>query len=90
MNGTLGVTLLFRQPESDLVGAPIQLYMQHASTLPPASSSKPVLVDLSGTTGRWSPDAATLEWLRGGVYYSLDAPGLDLAGVLAIANSIPR
>ncbi len=90
LGGTIGVTLLYRQADSDLVGAPIRLHMEPAARLPAAASAQPAAVSVAGARGRWSPDLSKLEWLRDGVYYSLDAPGLELEPLLAIALSIPQ
>ena len=38
--------------------------------------------------GRFIPDRSQLEWIDGGLYRSLDAPGLSLEELLAIATSI--
>jgi hypothetical protein len=38
--------------------------------------------------GRFTPDRSQLEWIDGGLYRSLDAPGLALDELLAIATSI--
>ena len=37
--------------------------------------------------GRFTPDRSELEWIRSGVYHSLDAPGLELPELVAIAAS---
>ena len=45
-------------------------------------------VDVAGVGGRFTPDRSQLEWIRDGVYRSLDAPGLELRELLTIATSI--
>ena len=47
-------------------------------------------MDVAGVGGRFTPDRSQLEWIRDGVYRSLDAPGLELEELLAIATSIGR
>jgi hypothetical protein len=90
VDGTEGVTVTFRQSASDLDGAPIELHVQAASALPPAPASQLVQIALGTGEARWTPDAAELVWLSGGIYRSLTAPGRDLDAVAAIASSIPR
>ena len=45
-------------------------------------------MDVGGLPGRFTPDRSQLEWIDGGLYRSLDAPGLALDELLAIAISI--
>jgi hypothetical protein len=45
-------------------------------------------VEVGGVQGRFIPDRSQLEWIDGGLYRSLDAPGLALEELLAIATSI--
>jgi hypothetical protein len=89
VHGSEGITVTFRQTASDLDGAPIQLHLQRARALPPAPTAQPALVALGATRARWTPDAGELEWVSGGVYRSLVAPGLDLDAAVSIASSIP-
>ena len=56
--------------------------------LPPASAASQSAVEVRGTEGRWTPDREQLEWVEDGVYYSLDASGLGLEDLLAVAASI--
>ena len=58
------------------------------STLPPATSADQSVVAVGDARGRYTPDRAQLEWIRAGVYHSLDAPGLELPELVAIAGSI--
>jgi hypothetical protein len=89
VDGTEGVTITFRQTGSDLNGAPIELHVQVADALPPAPAAQLVRVALGTATARWTSQDAELEWLSGGIYRSLTAPGLDLDTVAAMASSIP-
>jgi hypothetical protein len=45
-------------------------------------------VEVGDVRGRFTPDRSQLEWIDGGLYRSLDAPGLELRELLAIATSI--
>jgi outer membrane lipoprotein-sorting protein len=85
----VGVTLYFRDGEVDLGAGAIRMHLEAARELPPASAPEQFTVEVAGVPGRWTPDRALLEWVVGGVYRSLDAPGLGLEQVLAIAASIP-
>jgi hypothetical protein len=38
--------------------------------------------------GRWTPDRNQLEWVEQGVYLSLDAGGVSLVDLLAVAASL--
>jgi hypothetical protein len=83
-----GVTMYFRGAEVDAAG-PIRLHLEAAASLPPASAPEQSTIEVAGARGRWTPDRSLLEWDVGGVYRSLDAPGLGLDALLAIAASIP-
>ncbi len=77
-SGPTAVSFVFRQRESDTAGGPIVLNVQMSDALPPASSAHQLLVDLDGTSARWTPDREQLEWIRDGAYVSLQgAVGLD-------------
>jgi hypothetical protein len=81
----VGVTFVFRQRESDAAGEPIVLHVQAGHMLPPASSADQSLVDLDGTSVRWTPDRGQLEWIAGDAYLSLQG-GADLASMLVLAS----
>jgi hypothetical protein len=87
-----GVTLYYRQPSSDLAGAPIRLHLEHAAALPPIASASQSLLDVGGLSARWTPEGSRLEWIDNGVYRMLDAPGQSLGEVLTLARSfgLPR
>jgi hypothetical protein len=85
----VGVTLYFRNAEVDVGAGTVRLYMEAAREMPPASSARQSAVQVRGVEGRWTPDRSQLEWIEEGVYRSLDAPGLGLEALLAIAASIP-
>lgn len=85
----VGVTLYFRDAEVDVGAGAVRLFMEAARELPPASAARQSAVQVRGVEGRWTPDRSQLEWIVAGVYRSLDAPGLGLQDLLAIAASIP-
>jgi hypothetical protein len=83
-----GVTLYLRDRHADGAVGTIRLHLEPADALPPATSAVQSIIDIDGVMGRFTPDRSQLEWVREGVYTSLDASGLDLATLLAIAVSI--
>ena len=83
-----GVTLYLRDQDADAGIGTIRLHLEAASSLPPATSAAQSTVDVGDVRGRFTPDRSQLEWIDGGLYRSLDAPGLGLEELLAIANSI--
>jgi outer membrane lipoprotein-sorting protein len=85
--GPPGATLFFRDTEAG--AAMIRLHVETATELPPASSGVQRRVEVDDAPGRWTPSRGLLEWLDAGVYRSLDASGLALSELLAIAASIP-
>jgi hypothetical protein len=82
------VTLYLRDRDADAGIGTIRLHLEAATALPPATSATQSTVDVAGVEGRFTPDRSQLEWIRDGVYRSLDAPGLELEELLAIATSI--
>ncbi|HET7928150.1 MAG TPA: zf-HC2 domain-containing protein [Actinomycetota bacterium] len=83
-----GVTLYLRDRDADAGIGTIRLHLEAATALPPATSAAQSTVDVGGARGRFTPDRSQLEWIDGGLYRSLDAPGLALDELLAIATSI--
>jgi hypothetical protein len=83
-----GVTLYLRDQDADAGIGTIRLHLEAASSLPPATSAAQSTVAVGGVRGRFTPDRSQLEWIDGGLYRSLDAPGLGLEELLAIATSI--
>jgi outer membrane lipoprotein-sorting protein len=83
-----GVTLYLRDEDADAGIGTIRLHLEAASELPPATSADQSSVDIGVLPGRFTPDRSQLEWIDGGLYRSLDAPGLALDELLAIAISI--
>jgi hypothetical protein len=84
----LGVNVYFQQADAELGSGPIRLHAEVGRNLPPASSASQSAVEVRGTEGRWTPDRGQLEWVQDGVYYSLDASGLGLEDLLAVAASM--
>jgi hypothetical protein len=84
----VGVTLYLRDEDADAGIGTIRLHLEAASALPPATSATQSTVEVGGMQGRFTPDRSQLEWIDGGLYRSLDAPGLALEELLAIATSI--
>jgi len=82
------VNLYFQQRDADYGGGPIRLHIEPGTSLPPASSARQAQLEVDGSPGRWTPDRRQLEWVRDGLYYSLDADGLDLGALLAVARSL--
>ena len=83
-----GVTLYFRDLDADAGIGTIRLHLEPAQALPPATSASQSSMDVGDAHGRYTPDRSELEWVRSGVYHSLDAPGLELPELVAIAASI--
>jgi hypothetical protein len=83
-----GVTLYLRDRDADGADGTIRLHLEPATSLPPATSAVQSTVDVGGVAGRFTPDRSQLEWVDEGVYTSIDAQGLDLAELLALAVSI--
>jgi hypothetical protein len=79
------LNVYFQQLDTDPGTGGIRLHEEAAKKLPPASSAIQSEVEIRGVTGRWTPDRNQLEWVDQGVYYSLDAAGLSLADLLAVA-----
>ncbi|HSD48401.1 MAG TPA: zf-HC2 domain-containing protein [Actinomycetota bacterium] len=86
----VGATLYLRDRDADAGIGTIRLHLEPATELPPATSARQSAVDVAGVQGRFTPDRSQLEWIAGGVYRSLDAPGLELEELLGIATSIGR
>ena len=84
----MGVTLYLRDREADGAIGMIRLHIEPATGLPPATSAVQSAVAVNAVIGRFTPDRLQLEWVDEGLYRSVDAPGLDLAALLAIAASI--
>lgn len=84
----LGVTLFLRSWDADAGIGTIRLHLEPSTELPPATSATQLAVDVGGARGRFTPDRSQLEWVDGGLYRSLDAPGMSLQQLVGIAASI--
>jgi outer membrane lipoprotein-sorting protein len=82
------LNVYFQQRDTDLGSGQIRLHEEVAKKLPPASSAAQSEVEVRGVMGRWTSDRNQLEWVEQGVYLSLDAGGLSLADLLAVAESL--
>ncbi len=84
----VSVTTYFQAQEVALGGTAVRVYLELAEELPPASAAEQEMVELRGTQARYTPEAARLEWLEAGLYVSVEAPGLGLEDLLAVATSL--
>jgi hypothetical protein len=82
------LNVYFEQEDTDLGTGLIRLHEQLARKLPPASSAQQAEVPVGDAVGRWTPQRNQLEWVQSGVYFSLDAGGLQLSDLLAVAESL--
>jgi Putative zinc-finger len=86
-DGPRAVTVWFRRPGVE-PGPGIVLHQAAGVELPPPLEGEVLAVRVRGTVGRYSPGRAVLEWTEGNVYRSLGGGALDLAGLLAVADSL--
>jgi len=83
----VGLTVTFRQPDSDAVGPPVLL---HTGTIRDAAADTapdPQRVSIGATMGRYSAGTAELTWTDAGRSWSVQGD-LDLAQLVAIASSV--
>ncbi|HEX5950104.1 MAG TPA: zf-HC2 domain-containing protein [Actinomycetota bacterium] len=85
---TVAVALHFQDEEVAFGGGEIHLYVELAEELPTAPASRQEAVQVRGVEARYTPDAGRLEWMEGGLYVSLEAPGLALGDLIAVAESL--
>jgi hypothetical protein len=85
----VGVTLQLRQPEMDAAGEPMTLHVEPRPTLPAPTAAAQSVVRFAGIEARWTPSRSELEWLRDGVYHSLQGD-TGLRTLTAIARAIAR
>jgi hypothetical protein len=84
-----GVTIVYRRRAAELGGDGLRLYQSTGETLPPPTAGDEQMVPIGGATGRWSPQAHTLDWVDAeGVYRSLAGPAFDLTTLLEVAASL--
>jgi outer membrane lipoprotein-sorting protein len=82
------VNVFFQQQDAEFGTGPIRLHEEPAKRLPPASAAVQDEVEVRGVTGRWTQDRNQLEWVQEGVYYSLDAAGMQLTDLVGVAGSL--
>jgi outer membrane lipoprotein-sorting protein len=88
LGDAVGVTAYFQAEDVALGGGEIRVHLEQAEELPPTTAPEQQTVEIRGVEGRYTPAAARLEWIEGGVYVSIEAPGLELTDLLALASSV--
>ena len=83
----VGVTVTFRQPDTDAAGPPVLLHMGTIRGAAIDTAPDPERVSIGAVTGRYSPSASTLTWTQGDRSWSIQGD-LDLATLVAIASSV--
>lgn len=83
-----GMIIDYRRPAAQLDGTGLLLTEVQGQGLPPPIDPAEVAIALRGTLARWSADQHRLEWLEGGTYLSLTAPGLELGDLVRVAASL--
>jgi hypothetical protein len=81
------LNLYFGQASSDPEGL-IRLHIEPGTELPPASAAEQSAVQVGGATGRFTSSRDELEWVAGGIYYSVGGAGLDLSALMGMAESL--
>ncbi|HEX6330890.1 MAG TPA: zf-HC2 domain-containing protein [Actinomycetota bacterium] len=85
--GSVGVTVYYRDVAASAGGA-LRLHQEAATSLPPASAAEQSKLEVDGAPARWTASRSRLEWVRDGVYASLDGVGFELEELLAVAESM--
>jgi outer membrane lipoprotein-sorting protein len=88
LGDAVGVTAYFQAEDVALGSGEIRVHLEQADDLPPSTASDQQSVQVRGVEGRFTLEAARLEWIEGGLYVSVEAPGLELTDLLAIASSL--
>jgi hypothetical protein len=83
----VGMTVTFRQPDSDAVGPPVILHTGTIRDVAVDTTPDPARVSIGTTTGRYSAGASELTWTESGRSWSVQGD-LDLAQLVAIASSV--
>jgi hypothetical protein len=86
-HGASGITVLYRQTDSDLAGAPIRVHEEPARSLADPLSSA-TRVRMGGDAGLFDPGTQLLQWIHHGVYYSIDSPDLELPALIQLGLSL--
>lgn len=84
-----GLTVVYRQADTDLGGAPVHL---HAEPAPAIATRQPGsrLTRVGGNEAFYDPVAQRLEWIDDGVYYAIESPGIEQHTLVQIASSLRR
>jgi hypothetical protein len=88
LGDAVGVTAYFQAEDVALGSGEIRVHLEQTEELPPTTAPEQQTVEVRGVEGRYTPEAARLEWIEGGVYVSIEAPGLELTDLLALASSV--
>ena len=83
-----GATLVYRRAGAELDGVGLRLHQAAGQEMPPPTGGDEQAVPVRGVSGRWSPQAHTLEWVEDGIYRSLGGPSFDLPAILRVAASL--
>ena len=83
----VGVTITFRQGDTDAAGPPVQLHMGTMRETVIDTAPDPELVSIGIVTGRYSASGSELRWSDAGRSWSVQGD-LDLAQLVAIASSV--
>jgi len=83
----VGVTVTFRQRNTDAAGAPLVLHMGTIRDDAIDTAPDPARVSIGTISGRYSASGSELTWVDGGRSWSLQGD-LDLAELVAIASSV--
>jgi len=90
LHGVLtGVTIRFRERDTDAAGPPLILHFEPRRSLPPPSSAAQSLLQMGSITARWTPSGSLLEWADRGAYWSLQGD-VDLRTLVSIGSSIAQ
>jgi hypothetical protein len=85
--GRTGLSVFYRQVDTDLSGSPIQIHEERGDRLAPAVLPQTEHVRIDHETARFDPTLHRLQWIHRGVYFSIDSSGLELAELASIARS---
>ncbi len=88
MGSVVGVTVYFQDEDIALGGGAIRVHLEPAEELPPATATPQETVEVRGVQARYTREAARLEWIEDGLYVSVEAPGLELTDLVAVATSL--
>jgi len=83
----IGVTVTFRQEDTDAAGAPVLVHMGTMRGATIDTAPDPERVSIGTISGRYSPSGAELTWSDGGRSWSVQGD-LGLAELVVIASSV--